>query len=702
MPRPFLACLFGVLLVGPSHAQPAADSVHADSGRVDETLQKLLDERPDGTTPTQLVERLTRLASDPLDVNTASASALSTLPPLSLARAHRIVRHRAEKGPFSSVDGLVKVTGIRPQVVRLVRPYVVARSRSDDEAAYASVPSVTSIMSDLDVEVIQRATRNLDLGRGFSDDTSHTTFQGSPVHLTTRLRLQHERRAQLALTLDKDPGEAFRWAPEKRTFGFDHVAGNFALQDMGRLETLVVGDYTTQFGQGLTLWQGISFGKGRDPVAPLREGRGIVPFESTSEDTFFRGLATSVSISPSVSISGFASRRRRDASLDSSAVSGGDPSNVPARTLSTGGLHRTDSEIGRKGAFGTTTLGGAVTYRSHNLTIGAVGYRSVFDRPLRPGNRPDRRFDLTGTTSSMVSTHATAYLGDYVLFGEVARAQTGAVGVLGGAALDSEAGLEAMLLGRRYPPTFNGLFGGAFADSGEPQNEVGIYMGLRVQLAENWWVGGYVDQYRFPWLRFGVPRPTTGFDTRFVVEAKPRPWLSSYIQIRTQREPDGSEERGPDGRLLESIRKERRHAARWHIEYEFSEHLTLQTRIEGSRFKAEGKPPSHGLLLYQGLGMQIHPNLKLNTRFALFDTDGFESRIFAYEHDLLYSFSVPAFSGTGQRSYVLLRYTPTSTLTLETKYGITWHPDRQLQRTGSTAAENNRDREIRIQLRWNL
>ena len=699
MPRLFL-CIALFLLTGPiTHAQPASDSTVTDSVGVSGLLERLLDERSSDAPTEQLVERLTRLSTNPLDLNRASAASLSGLPGISRPLASRIVDHRTETGPFLSVDDLARVDGIDGEQLRTLRPFLQARPPPSDSSGspQSSFPSLGTITSNLNFDLIQRATRDLDLGRGYDEDTSRTTFKGSPVRLTTRMRLHYERHVELALTLDKDPGEPLDWTPKTDTYGFDHIAGSLALRNLGRLTTFVVGDFTAQFGQGLALWQGITFGKGRDPVSSLvRDGRGIVPFSSTTESGFFRGTAATIALTPSLSVTGFASRRHRDASLDSSAVDASSTP-VPARTLSSGGMHRTSSEIARKGTFGTTTVGGATTYQTDHLHAGLVGYHSRFARPLRPGNRPYRRFDVSGTHTSMISTFATGYIGDYVLFGEVARARSGTIGAVAGAGLDHDAGLEAILLARHYPRSFAGLFNGAFADGGSPQNEVGIYAGLRLQVASNWWVSGYIDQYRSPWLQFGVPRPASGLDTRLLVETDLRPWLSTYVQVRADRSVDGTEYRGPHGRLLEGVQETWRHSARWHLEYTFSERLTLRTRVAATRSGS-----SLGFLFYQGMGLQLRPDLELDARVALFDTDGFQSRMYAYEHDLLYSFSVPALFDQGHRSYLLLQYAPFPSLSIGAKYGVTWYPHRDTVGSGLNATDGNQAREVRLQIRWSL
>ena len=699
MSRYFFCGALCLLLAPAPLAQPVPDTTVTDSVDVSELLERLLDERSTDRSTEQLAERLTRLATNPLDLNSASAAALSSLPGVSRVLATRIVDYRTSRGPFSSVNDLARIDGIDVDQLRPLRPFLRAATPAKESASGSapSSPSFETLTSNLDFELIQRATRDLDLGRGYEDDTSRTTFEGSPVRLTTRLRLHYKRRVELGLTLDKDPGEPLHWSPGTDTYGFDHIAGSLALRDFGRLTTLVLGDFTAQFGQGLTLWQGITFGKGRDPVSSVvRDGRGIVPFSSTAENRFFRGAAATVALSSALSFTGFVSRRDRDASLDSSIVK--DPSSpVPARTLSSGGLHRTSSEIARKGTFGTTTVGGATSYKTGHLHAGLVGYYSRFDRPLRPGTRPYRRFDVSGTRTSMVSAFATGYVGDYVLFGEVARDRSGAMGALAGAGLEHDAGLDAVLLARHYPRSFAGLYNGAFGDGGSPQNEMGVYAGLRLQVAPNWWIAGYVDQYRSPWLQFGIPQPASGLDTRLVVETDLRPWLSTYVQIRADRSGTGTEYKGPDGRLLSGVKETWRHSARWHIEYSFSDEVTLRTRIATTRSDA-----STGVLFYQGIGLQPHPTIKLDARVAVFDTDGFQSRMYAYEYDLLYSFSVPALFDQGHRSYLLLQYEPTPHLSIGAKYGVTWYPHRNTVGSGLNATDGNQSREARLQVRWTL
>jgi DNA uptake protein ComE-like DNA-binding protein len=690
-----LTALIGLLALtaGPicAAAQPRTDTLSADTTNLAPRLEPILDalNTPERTA-TLAAEHLADLEARPLALNQASATDLSTLPPLSLRDAHRIVQHRTENGPFDAVEDLRSIEGIGPTTVHAVRPFL----RLGETASPSVFPGFDTITSNLSFRLTQRFTRRLDLGRGFREDR----FLGPPGRLTTRLQLAHERRLQLALTLDKDPGEPIRWSPETQTYGFDHVTGSLAFHDLGRIETLVLGDFTAQFGQGVALWQGLRFGKGRDPIAPAQgRGRGIRPYHSASETSFFRGGAATLGLPGGVSLTAFASRRNRDASVDSSFVSTDGP--LPVRTVSGGGQHRTPSELARKGTFGDTTVGGALTYRRTGLHLGVTGYHARFSRPLRPGNQPYRRFRVTGRETSMVGTYGTAYIEEYSLFGEVARSHRGRYGGLLGAALEKDYA-EAVLVGRRYPSGFASFYGNAFGDGGRTQNEVGVYLGLQLQFAPKWTIGTYFDQHRAPWLQFNVPRPSSGWEARTVLEYEPRPWLSSYVQVRVQSEDVGTEY-SRAGRSLDGLHRERRYSSRWHTEYSFSDALTVRTRLELSQHTTP-QARSNGLFLAQGLRWTPHPGLTADARIAFFDTDGFPARIYAYEHDLRYSFSAPVFFDQGRRSYILVRYEPFSSLTFEAKYGVTSYDNRATIGSGLNQVEGARRRELRLQVHWAL
>ncbi len=62
-----------------------------------------------------------------LNINTASAKELQTLPNIGEKMAKRIIDYRTQHGNFASVDALQKVKGIGPKTIEKLKPFIDAK-----------------------------------------------------------------------------------------------------------------------------------------------------------------------------------------------------------------------------------------------------------------------------------------------------------------------------------------------------------------------------------------------------------------------------------------------------------------------------------------------------------------------------------------------------------------------------------------------
>jgi hypothetical protein len=664
-------------------AQTSADTLDAATA-----VERALERTDAATTSAELAEWLSDRVLDPLDLNTASVEDLARLPGLTPLAAQRIVAHRKTEGPFTRLAELQELIDLDERAFDTLRPFLTAHPSSE-----APTMSQASWLRRIDGRLIQRVTRRLDVGRGYDSDTTRTTYTGSPERLYTRLQLQSGRRLQLNLTLEKDPGEAFRWAPADRTYGFDHLSAHAVLRGVGPIETLVLGDYSAAFGQGVGLWHSFSFSKGRDVIAPaVRRGNGLTPFSSTEENRFFRGLGATVRVHRHVSITAFGSRR----TLDATTTDDENGDDVPS-TRTTSGLHRTPTEQANKDVLHEALAGGAANWHRGALRFGIAGYHSRTDRPLASPTAPYRRFAPTAARHTTLTAYGSTTWGDVYGFGEWTRAHTDWGGIAG-VQIDKDIA-EAVVSMRHYPAAFSPLHGRAYGEGGDPpQNETGVYIATRFRPSADWQIGAYLDQYRFPWLRFATPRPSAGHDVRLVVDHTPRPWFTYYVQVRSERSEEGTSI-AAQGRTVKGVRAVTRQSVRLHGEYAFNDRLEYRTRVEGVRVRRAASR-STGVLLYHGIRWRPTDWLRLDTRWALFDTDDFAARLYAYEYDLLYAFAIPAFSGQGSRQYLLAQITPTSRLRVEVKYGSTRYQNTATVGSGLDEVAGSQLRSVKAQLRW--
>jgi len=65
-------------------------------------------------------------APEKIDINTADAQELDTLPRIGPAIAERIVEYRRARGPFQKIEDLLDVPGIGPATFEAIRDRIVA------------------------------------------------------------------------------------------------------------------------------------------------------------------------------------------------------------------------------------------------------------------------------------------------------------------------------------------------------------------------------------------------------------------------------------------------------------------------------------------------------------------------------------------------------------------------------------------------
>jgi hypothetical protein len=132
--------------------------------------------------------------------------------------------------------------------------------------------------------------------------------------------------------------------------------------------------------------------------------------------------------------------------------------------------------------------------------------------------------------------------------------------------------------------------------------------------------------------------------------------------------------------------------------------VTFRNRVELVWYDAQQKDRSQqGFLTYFDVGYQpANTRLSLNTRLQYFETEGYDSRIYAYESDVLYSFSIPQFAGKGMRYYINANYDVTKNMQVWIRWAQTIYQNQDAISSGLDLIPGNKKTEVKVQVMLNL
>lgn len=669
----------------------AADTLFAqdrDTTRteVQDDLEQALEDF-DPSDPEFDIESLTQylqdLAANPVNVNKADADALLGIPGVNLQTARAIVAYRKEVKPFENVYELREVSGIGAATLENMLPYITVGSGIELGRVLYTDHRYWTYNGKL--EVFSRYQQTLQQQEGYRRTPAEGGYIGEPFKYYQRFRYRSSHMSA-NITQEKDPGEPF-----EENLGFNFLSGHIALSDNGRLQDFVIGDYGLSFGQGLVLWNGGAFGKGREVTGSVnRNERGISAYASAQETDFYRGVAATYG--GKLQVTGFYSNRRRSAS-----VINGDTVRYPRSD----GLHRTLNERAVFNNMNQEMYGGRIRAELPFGFVGVTGYKLIFNKFVNSGNAVYNRYDFTGTGSSAFGMDYRLLLGPASIFGEAAGSENGGYGIVSG--LESPLGpdTEVTFSYRHYSKDFQSLLGDGFGEaSGRPRNEKGIYLGLRQALNQTITLSGYFDQFWFPYPRFGTIRPTRGYDWLGLFSVRINRSLQVYLQARSEIKEDEFEVSDALGRTIRKLGAARRSSFRAHFEYWVNRRFRVRTRAEVVKSTQAEDVIETGYLLYQDLRIIPSKMWKLDMRITVFETESFNSRVYQFENDLLYVMSNEMLYGRGQRLYLMANVKPLGFLEIWTKFGITIYEDQLTIGSGLNQIEGNRRSDLGVQIRF--
>lgn len=633
------------------------------------------DEIPDDDSYLQDLEFFNR---HPINLNAADRETLDRLHILTPAQIDHFISYRNVFGNFLSIYELQAIPQWDVMTIRKLLPYVTV---SQDEG----VSTFLARFKGGDHSVLLRHTRVLELSEGFTRDTSggKSYYPGSPDKLLLRYRYRFKNKLQYGFTAEKDAGEQFFKGHQK--YGFDFYSAHLFARDIGIVKTLAIGDFAVNFGQGLVQWQSLSFSGPGDALFIKKQGEKLRPYVSAGEVTFNRGIGVTLERNRWQGTF-YASFRNMD------ATPGYDTSeSVTSVRLS--GYHRTETEINGKNLLNHFSVGGNLQYSGNNFRVGFNTAQFYFNAPVTKSGDLYNKFIVPGERSSNYSVDYSYTFKNMHLFGEVAVDGDLDVAYINGVGVSASRYVDVSLLHRHIPKNYLTLYGSAFTESSSPVNESGLYTGINIRPNDFIRIDAYADVFKFPWLRFRVDAPSSGSEYMLQFSYMPSRNASFYLRYRRT---DKAINTKVDGQNLSVVANKIRESIRAHASLKINPSFTFRSRVEMNWY--DSKP---GFMIYADvLYKPLMKGFSGNVRLQYFETEDYDSRIYTYENDVLYSYSIPAFFGKGFRYYLNLRYNIFRNVSLWMRIAQTYYPDQTEIGSGLDKIKGHKKTELKTELIW--
>lgn len=650
------------------------ENTHAQSDLDPEINQiiELLDRNSDAELDySELIDRLMVYKSHPLNLNSATTDELKNLWFLTPLQINSIKNHIQENGPFLDILELQAVPNLDIQSVKLLMPFVSVGKLNP--LADLNFKKLVFGHHDLLLRYEQLFQKQV----GYND--SKSGFSGTPQHIVVRYRYQYNQHLSGALNLEKDPGETLF---TNRVGLFDFGSGHLFFKDYGIFKKIVIGDYDLQFGQGLALWSGLGFGKSALLTSIAKSAVGLKPYSSLNEGMFFRGIASTLAWK-NFQITPFYSNRKLDASLSA---------NGEVTSISTSGLHRTLTELSNRRNLNQLIFGAAIQYSIKSLTLGITSYHTQFSRRFEPGLYPYNQFDFQGQQLTSIGLNYQYTFRNSYVFGEFAKSSSDDLASVNGIISSLSPKLSLALLYRAIPSNYSSFYNSVFAESSTGVNERGFYSGISLKPNSKWEWSVYTDVFQFPWLKYGVDAPSRGHELAVKFNYKP----SKHVELIGQYRIKYKEENVTGENTFNDVIETKHQRFRLDLAYDITKDIRARNRYELVKYQTEN---AH--LIYQDISYQpLQSRFSGNVRFVVFTIPSYNSRIYAFQNDVLFSNSILAYQNQGMQFYGNARYRFARALDLWLHYETQSYANRESMGSGTTQIAGNKRSEVKLQLRY--
>lgn len=615
--------------------------------RLSEALE--IDGEGDEESHEELIDDYLYYLENPINVNSEEAVHLEEIGLLSAFQVEALRQYRRQFGDLMFAEELLMLDGFSEMTVAVITPlvYFGKSERAEERESVTLTKAVTRGRHQVTMNFAQK----------FGGEP-HDDYLGSPQKLQFKYNYHYQQKFRFGIATEKDAGE-----PRLFDFVGAHAyASDLKISDALTVKDLALGDYQLSFGQGLTLWSAMGFGKGGSSL--MKRAAGIRPKASSGEGKFFRGAASTLRYRDFYATV-FYSNRRIDATMVEA-----DTLDEPelASALQESGYHRTLNELAKRNTIRQQVFGGHLCYAGPRFEVGYTLYHLRLSVPLELKPTKYNQYYFQGDRLTDMGIDFRWLIGKTAFFGELARSDNGAFAGLVGMTMKPKGYINFCVLYRNYDKRYQSLFNGAFGESSRGQGEEGFYLGLQCAPAPGWDLLAYCDFFRLTWLSSFVYNPSWGQEYSLKLSHQISKTASMQLRFKSKTKMKNSVDNHVFSHYPIFYDKQ---SLNFQISYGVTESLTFSDKASYSHYRNDDGADSRGYLLCHDVAYKPPDKpYSLTFRYALYGSDDYYSRISVYENDVLGAFSIPNLYGHGSRFYLLGKLKLFGSLSLYSRVGV--------------------------------
>lgn len=567
------------------------------------------------------------------DINRIDETQLMSFNLLTPIQVKHFILYRKTMGNFISLYELQAIPGWDRNTIKMViTRLTIDKNNEVREPLYRSIKKGSHLM-------LYRT------GDARSDTTLNGKIVSKPPTANRYKQLvkysfELPEKIKGGVTIEKDAGE--------KNIA-DYRSGFLLLSSKRILKSIVMGDYTVNMGQGLIRWQGYSTGMTSQIISGYRQGELIRPHRGTDENRYHRGLGLSFQ-KDKLTLQLFAGIEKVDANLLYDSINN---KNVISSFLYSG-LHVKSSELADKKSVEEKNFGGSLTFKKNKSRLSLNHLSTFFNAPVKKRDEPYNYFSFKGTSYKNTGVDFSTNIASAFVFGEAAVDSKLNTGFVTGVMKSLDRRVDLAFIYRNISKGYRSFQSNAFTQNTEANNERGQFISINFRINSTSKIDAYLDQYINRWPQYYTDGSRRGNIFSIQYSWDPHKKTNFYVRMQWKEKNNNTRIEKNKTNFLDV---EKNSNCRIHFSYTPFVSITLRQRTEISSFSSISKKTEKGFMSY--LEIIYKPMLKpysISARVSAIETGGYNSRIYAYERDLLSYYSIPALYNAGNRNYIVLNY----------------------------------------------